>query len=170
MLYGEEIHLIDSAMDDSARNTANALEAATGAIRPLQTMLEPGSVLYFGYVPTVAFDYDTQTAEGVLTLYKYPAGVAGSKIALATIPLVDDAVASTVYQVLVNDVPPNVVPTVRAYSDFEAGDTLAVWITTQAAGGGAIAGDFHAFIKIQRRGENYDNQDNLVDLSAYNTI
>jgi hypothetical protein len=169
MLYDESIKVINSAVDDTAMATAVALEATTGA-KLTKTMENPGVARAFGFRPTVAFDYDTQTTEGILTLYKYPAGDSASKVALGTIALEDAAEAKKYYFV---NIPaqgrgPEVVTGTRypardpiAY--FEAGDQLVVEITTQAAGGGYIAGDFQPVVWYNNRGESVDEQAQLVD-------
>jgi hypothetical protein len=70
MIYGEELHSAHSGQLAATAMTAIALEAGTGAILTRSCPL-PGTVLYWGYQPTVTFNYDTQTAEGILTLYRY---------------------------------------------------------------------------------------------------
>jgi hypothetical protein len=70
MMYGEEIHGLNRLHDAATESTALALEAGAAAIWT-RNMVIPGQVVYFGFKPTVAFDYATQTAEGKLTLYRY---------------------------------------------------------------------------------------------------
>lgn len=160
MLYGEELHVLDNAIGDAQLATAIALEAATGA-KFSKTMVVPCTPLYFGFFVTVTFAYDTQTTEGIITLYKYPLGVSGSKISLGTMRLVNGYLQYHSYMIAVSQVPPNVVPTVRAYADCNVGDVLAIEVTTQGAGGQAIAGDYQPFVIIQHRGENDANQTGL---------
>jgi hypothetical protein len=70
MMYGEEVHSIGRVHMAATETTALALEAGAGAIMT-RDMFMPGAVLYWGYKPTVTFNYDTQTVEGILTLYRY---------------------------------------------------------------------------------------------------
>lgn len=69
-MFGEELYSAHSGQLAATAMTALALEAGTGAILTAPCPL-PGTVLYWGYQPTVTFNYDTQTAEGKLTLYRY---------------------------------------------------------------------------------------------------
>jgi hypothetical protein len=169
MLYDESIQVLNPAIGDASLATAIALEAAAAAIFT-KTMEVPGVVRAFGFRPSVAFDYDTLTAEGVLTLYKYPAGVSGSKVALATIALEDAAEAGKFYFVNIQAqaVRPYVesgtrYPAADPSAYYNAGDQLVVEITTQAAGGGYIAGDFQPIVLYNNRGEAVGNQSMLVD-------
>ena len=69
MMYGEEIHPIDRTHMAATESTAVVLEA-TGAVLTRQMIL-PGSVLYWGFRPTVTFVYTTGiTAQGILELYR----------------------------------------------------------------------------------------------------
>jgi hypothetical protein len=70
MMYGEELHSAHSGQLAATAMTAIALEASAGAILTRVCPL-PGVVLYWGYQPTVAFNYDTLVTEGILTLYRY---------------------------------------------------------------------------------------------------
>ena len=47
-------------------------------------------------------------------------------------------------------------------ANYEAGDALAIHITTQAVGGTEV-GDFQPLIWVSDRGENIPNQGQLVD-------
>ena len=68
MMYGEELHVINSANADAALEAAKALEVAATTILLAKTMEVPGGALYWGFRPTVTFAYDTLTALGVLGL------------------------------------------------------------------------------------------------------
>lgn len=68
MMYGEELHVINSANADAALATAKALEVAATTILLAKTMEVPGGSIYWGFRPTVTFAYDTLTALGVLGL------------------------------------------------------------------------------------------------------
>jgi hypothetical protein len=154
-----------------ANPTAIALEAAAGVILASRPLLEPITVTRFGYQATVAFDYDTLVTEGVLTLYRYPLGNAANKIALQTIRLPDDTpIGSVCYA----DVPNPVVPATlvggvitvpaRNKADFDAGDVVAIWISTQAVGGTEL-GDFQPYFCGHPRAEVADNQPLMVNLT-----
>lgn len=162
MLYGEGIKEIDAAIGDASLATAIALEAAAGE-KLAKTMHTPGFVRAFGFRPTVTFNYDTLTAKGVLTLYKYPGGDDSAKVALGTINLENGDVAKKIYFARVDNAPALTVPPSQPPANYEAGDVLAVWVSTQAAGGGGIAGDFQPLIWVSDRGENIPNQGQLVD-------
>ena len=162
MLYGEEIFVSDRAKDAATATTAIALEASTGAIYT-RTMNIPGVVRRFGFSPTVLFNYATQTRKGVLTLYKDPAADSSKKVALGTINLEDaDAVGMVYFSDIQNKVVDQV-PVQPGNAQYNAGDQLVVEITTQAAGGGGIAGDFQPLMWWNNRGENTGNQGQLVD-------
>jgi hypothetical protein len=68
MMYGEELHVINSANADAALAAAKALEVAATTILLAKTMEVPGGSLYWGFRATVTFAYDTLTALGVLGL------------------------------------------------------------------------------------------------------
>jgi hypothetical protein len=156
-----------------ANPAAIALEAALNTVVLLsRPLMEPISVPRFGYQAVVALAYGGQTAEGKLTLYRYPGGDANTKVALQTIRLVD---ATAIGSVCYADVPNPVVPatlvggviTVRARNkaDMEVGDVVAIWITTAATGGGGIAGDFQPFFTFHPRAEVKLNQPLMVNLT-----
>jgi hypothetical protein len=69
-MYGEEVISHYSGRIAATALTAIALEASTGAILTVDCPM-PGTVLYWGYKPTVTFNYDTLQTEGILTLYRY---------------------------------------------------------------------------------------------------
>jgi hypothetical protein len=110
----------------------------------------------------------TTTVAGVLTLYRYPAGVVSSKIALGTIAL-GNQVANVV---AVCDIANPYVPatkvngaiTVRARNkaDIDAGDVVAVVLTTDLA---AASGAYSPFVCFNPRAETVDNQAKLIDLT-----
>jgi hypothetical protein len=159
--------VFDPAVGDASLAAALALEAAAAAILT-KTVFEPISVTRFGFRPTVAFDYDTQTVEGVLSLYRYPVAGGAGKVLLASIALEDLAQVDNVYYV---DVPNPPVPATmvggvvtvppRNKADIDAGEAVVVEITTQAAGGGNIAGDFQPFFCYHPRAEVEANQSKM---------
>lgn len=167
-MYGSyEKTVYDAAVGDASLATAIALEATTGA-KLTKTMNEPFVVTRFGFRPTVAFAYDTQTTEGVLTLYRYPVAGGAGKVALATIPLQDAAVVNGVYYVNVQN--PIVAARKMGRAEINAGEQVVIEVSTQAAGGGYIAGDFQPFFCGHHKAEVADNQSLMTDLSAYDTV
>lgn len=145
-----------------ANPTAIILEASAGEIHVSRPLMEPITVTRFGYAVTVAFDYDTQTTEGVLTLYRYPLGNASNKVALQTIALQDALAAGSVAYA---DVPnPPVAADKKGKAEFNAGDVVAIWITTQAVGGTEL-GDFQPYYCWHPRAEVEANQSLMVNLT-----
>jgi len=152
--------------------TAIEMEAAGGAVFVSRPLMEPITVTRFGYQATEIFEYNTQTIEGILTLYRYPLGNANNKIALQTIRLVD---ATPVDSVCYADVPNpivaatfvNGVQTVpaRNKADFDAGDIVAIWITTQAVASGSPTGKFQPYFCGHPRAEVEANQSLMVNLT-----
>jgi len=165
MLYGEGIREVDAAIGDASLATAIAFEAAAAAILT-KTMNTPGNVRAFGFRPTVTFNYDTMTAQGVLTLYKYPAGVSGNKVALGTLKLVNGYVAGKIYFISVSSAPADTSPSPDNPAKYNAGDQLVIEITTAATGDAGIAGDFQPLIWVHDRGENVSNQGQLVQCAS----
>lgn len=240
MMYGEECHSIGRKHMAATETTAIALEAAAGAIMT-RDMFMPGGVLYWGYKPTVTFAYDTQTAEGIMTLYRYTktiqtavlgnaagtgyavgdllsvtqAGASGGilrvasvnaglvvtveivnaginyraeanlataklsgagddaftvtisdKKALDTMVLVDGAILGKQYMRRVPITIGDTSPTPAPPNSYMAGEQVVVEITTQAAGGQNIAGDFQPIIIIQNRAENFAAQNLWVEADA----
>lgn len=153
--------VFDAAVGDAALAAAIALEAAPGAILT-KTMNEPFVVTRFGYRPTVAFDYNVQTQEGVLTIYRYPVAVGTGKVALASIPLKDAALVDNVYYVDV----PNPLDPVRKMgkAEINAGEKVVIEITTQAAGGTEV-GDFQPFFCGHPKAEVAANQSMMHNLT-----
>lgn len=67
MLYGEELFIRDAAAEGgSAVDMAHALGSIFAPV-----MLKPGVVRAFGFRVTTAFNYNTLSKLGVLTLYRY---------------------------------------------------------------------------------------------------
>lgn len=240
MIYGEELHSAHSGQLAATAMTAIALEAAAAAILTVPCPL-PGTVLYWGYQPTVTFNYDTQTAEGKMTLYRYTktiqtavlgnaggagyavgdllsvtqAGASGGQVrvtgvnagvvttvevvnpgvnyraaanlatvaltgsgnnaftttitdkkALDTMVLRDGAVLGKQYMRRVPNAIGDVSPTPAPPASFKAGEQLVIEITTQAAGGGGIAGDFQTILVVQNRAENFAAQSLWVEEDA----
>ena len=162
MAYGTYDKLVTDPGCVVANPTAIELEAAAGAILVSRPLMEPITVTRFGYAVTVAFDYDTQTTEGVLTLYRYPLGNASNKVALATIPLQDALAAGRVAFCDVDN--PPVAADLKGKADFNAGDIVAIWISTQSVGGTEL-GDFQPYYCWHPRAEVSENQSLMIDLT-----
>lgn len=147
--------ILDQANNDAAKATAIALEASA-AVKNTWSIIEPMTVTRFGIQVTVAFDYDTQTAEGVLTLKKYIAyGSSVGAVTLGYITLTDAlAAGSVVYVDIDND---------AGAANLKAGEQLVAEVTTRGAGGGSIAGDYTIFVVGHPRAEVAANQAYMVD-------
>lgn len=166
--YGSyEKNVIDAAVGDASLAAALALEAAAAAILT-KTFFEPVSISRFGFRPTAAFDYDTQTVEGVLTIYRYPVAGGAGKVALASIPLEDLALVNNVYYVDVAN--PPVAARGKGRADIDAGEQVVIEISTAATGGAGIAGDFQPFFCFHPRAEVEDNQSMMHDRNADNAV
>ena len=234
MLYGEELFIRDAAAEGGSPVNLNAAVAAIYS----PVMLKPGVVRAFGFRVTTAFYYNTATALGVLTLYRYArsiqtiavgsnggtgyavgdqftitqtgatggvgivtgvtAGVVTSvalrpfgqgvlppdsagvnysganglatvaltgsgdnamtvnivtKLAMSpTLSMTDALPAGQVVKVDVINPVTNEVPVKRGKAIFGIGETLAIEVTTQAAGGQYIAGAYQPFIHYHNVG------------------
>lgn len=172
-MYGSyEKHVISKGAAIAEPTGINMNAAAATVAFLSRPFYEPACVTRFGYQVTTAFVYGTTPTEGVLTLYRYPAGNATPKVALATIPL-QDALAAN--HVAYADVPNPVVPatyvagvlTVRARNkaDLDAGDVVAIEVTT-AANGGTETGVYQPYICTHPRAEVEDNQALMHNLTV----
>ncbi len=162
MLYGDEVRVVNSTIGDAALATAVNLTAALGAILT-KTMEVPGTVKAFGFRPTIALNYNVMTAQGVLGLYIYPAGVSANKVLLGTINLMDGDVVGKIYFMKPLNQPADVSPAPAPPCNYNAGDQLVVEVKTAATGGGGIAGAYQPVIWANDRGENIVNQAQLVN-------
>ena len=143
---------------DDMAVTAIDLNAAAGATAKILTVTFPLAPFYFGYRPVTAFDYHTFTTQGVLALYRYPAGSAAAKVLLAEIDLADAAAIGELYAVKVSNKPTNTPDHGHAsapVANCSPKDKLAVWIKTQAVGDSYILGTFQPFLMCQYRGESF---------------
>ena len=143
---------------DDMAVTAIDLDAAAGATAKILTITYPCAPLYFGYRPATDFDYHTFTTQGVLSLYKYPAGDASAKVLLGSIDLDDGAVTGEIYAVKIANTPTAGATAGHAKTpkaDCGPKDKLAFWIGTQAVGDTYILGTFQPFLMCQYRGESF---------------
>lgn len=125
-------HLFHSGVGDAGWATAIAVEAAAGNITGgLWSPGTPTQVTRLLVLVTVAFSYNVQTAEGVVSFFKRVTyGSDTGRVLLGTVRLIDGTAAG-----------------VRLYKDINAhlvfpGQQIVAAITVAATGGGAIAGDF----------------------------
>ena len=136
------------------------MEASVGAKKTL-TLNFPAAPLYFGFRPTELFQYHTNTTEGVLALYLYPAGNAANKVLLAEIPLEDAAAVGQRYMVKVANIPASGTYQGHAKAPIAncvPGDQLVAYILTQGVGDSYILGEFQPVLFMQYRGEGFVNQ------------
>jgi hypothetical protein len=131
-------HVMGSrALDDAQWATPLALEAVVGA-KSIFTVLEPLVVDKFGYRVTVTFNYDTQTAEGKIALYKrITPGSDTGRVKLAEMKLVNARAAEHIYVLKVSDV--------ENQAKCVAGQQIVIEVSVAATGGASIAGDFQPF-------------------------
>jgi hypothetical protein len=174
MPYSQDDHyLVNSSGDDHGMATAIELEAATGAILT-KSFEQPVTVTRFGYMVTELFQYHTKTTEGVLGIYKYPAGVSANKVLLGSITLKDgDAVADCPFVDLDN----KPVAAVSPYTglvpygicDLQGGDKVVIEITTQGVGDAYILGAFQPFFCFHPRAEEALNTPRMIDRTPEKT-
>lgn len=70
-MYGDELQIINGAIVDGALAAAVNINAAATTVALIRTMELPGSVLYWGYRVTTAFDVHDVVTPGLLTLYRH---------------------------------------------------------------------------------------------------
>lgn len=144
-MYGTYDHNIwlHEANQENAAGVDLALEVATGDTTFTWMIYWPCVVLKFGYLVTVAFDYDTQTVEGVVALDKRVTfGSETGRVEVCRIDLEDGLAIGGRF----------VRPPSTNYL-CQPGDQLVVEVITQAAGGGSIAGDWVPFVLLAAHDE-----------------
>lgn len=133
-----------------------ALEVAAGDTTFTWVVYQPCRILRFGYFVSVAFNYDTQTTEGVVALDKRVTyGSDTGRVEVCRLDLEDG--------LSLGDVRDIVPPTTNA--DCEPGDELVVEVVTQAVGGTEV-GDWVPFVTLAPRAEVHGNITSWT-LSAY---
>ncbi len=148
--------------------SVTALELnGTGTAKTL-TLTFPAAPLYFGFRPVeTSFEYDIATQVGVLSLYKYPGGIAAYKVLLASIKLEDQAYIGKMFTVKVSQFPPAAVGVeghaLAPYADCSVCDQLVIIFDTQATGGGYLEGDFQPVLIMQKRPFSYAADPNWND-------
>ena len=125
-------HLYHSGVADLGFAPQIALEAAAGNISGgLWSPGTPTAVTRVQVLVTVAFDYNVQTVEGIVTFFKRVTFNSDTnRVSLGTVRLIHGTAAGVR---LFKDINPHVIT---------PGQQIIAAITTAATGGGAIAGDF----------------------------
>jgi hypothetical protein len=138
--------------------SAVALEAAAG-VKATWPALEGFVVDKVGIYVTVAFNYDTQTTEGVLKFYKRVTPNSDTdRVELASIPLVHGYAAYKTYFKKVDNA--------LNAAKVERGQEVIAQVTTQGAGGTEV-GDYYPFWTGHPCEESYPNLNAYaVDIDA----
>lgn len=131
--YGSYERLVHSmATQDTPTGTALALEVTAAGDDVIWTIFEPITVLEVRAFVTVTFDYDTQTAEGVLSFERRVTyGSDTGRVVLGAVTLTDATAAGVQLYQTIN-------PT-----KLDVGDQIIADMSTAATGGMSIAGDFY---------------------------
>ena len=127
-----DIKAFHSGMANTGFATAIAVEAAAAAITGgLWDVMHPMEIYRLQLLVTVALNYDTQTAEAVVTFFKRVTYASDTgRVTLGTVRLIDGTAAGV--RLYRNIQPHKVYP----------GQQILAAITTAGTGGGSIAGDF----------------------------
>ena len=133
----------------SALPIASALEEAAADIGLAYTVVTPITVTRFGVTATVAFDYDTETTEGVVALDRRVLyGSDTGRTEIDTVAMTDGtALGKSIY--------------VNCSEDCDVGDQLVLEIKTAAAGGTEV-GDWIGWFCYTPRGSSDANQADLT--------
>ena len=123
--------VLNMANQDTPTGTPLALEVSAGGNNVIWTCWEPITVFEVRAFVTVAFNYDTQTAEGVLSFERRVAyGSDTGRVVIGAVSLTDGTAAGVSLYQTIDPV------------DFEIGDQLIADMSTAGTGGMSIAGDF----------------------------
>lgn len=152
MSYRSNRHGMTTAGRVAAYATAIAVEAAaaniTGAV---WDVVDPIVVVRGMVQVTVAFNYDTQTAEGIVKFFKRVTyGSDTDRVELCAIRLIHGTAAGKYLYAPCNKV------------IAVTGEQIVAAITTAGTGGGSIAGDFQPMFAYYPAGESTPNNTNLV--------
>lgn len=133
----------------SALVGSHILEVAAADLDQPFTVCRPITVVRFGIFVTVAFDYDTQTTEGIVALdRRITYGSDTGRVEIDTINLTDTtALGKVIY--------------VNCDQDCDVGDQLIFEAKTAAVGGTEV-GDFFGFFDYTFRGSSDANQADLT--------
>lgn len=144
--YGtyDYIYMFHEANQENVTGVDLALEVAAGDTTFTWIAYWPMQVLAFGFMVTVAFDYNVQVAQGVIALDKRPTfGGDVGRVEVGRVELLDALAIGSVRYVLPN----------RTNVMVDPGDTLVCEVVVAATGGGAIAGDWVPFVMCGVRAE-----------------
>lgn len=139
--------------DGNPETTARVLEVGAGDLNTWNVM-NFCRLTFFGYFVTVAFNYDTLTALGIIALDKIALG-GTTRTELARVSLVSGQAANTIVGIKADAaaIVSGVVSTTKlAAMDLNPGDRLVLEVVTAATGGGSIAGDWRPIITVEPRG------------------
>jgi len=145
-MYGtyDPVQYLSEANQDDVASVDLALEVAAGDTTFTWQIYWPCRVVYFGFLVSVAFDYATQTAEGIVALDKrITFGSDTGRVEIGRVDLEDGLAISAVRFIEV--------PLTNANCD--PGDQLVCEVVTAGTGGGGIAGDWVPFVVVARRDE-----------------
>lgn len=133
--------------------TAIALEAGAGNLTGgLWDVMTPVKVIRLQVLVTVTFNYDTQTAEGVVSFYKRITYASDTgRVLLGAVRLIHGTTAG---QRLYVDIAPH---------KCLVGQQIIAAISTAGTGGGAIAGDFQPEVVVQ---DDYETAANMPMMVA----
>jgi len=143
--YDRDVHQFIN--ETSALPDIHALEVTAGDKSLAFDVVEPIVVTRIGVMATVAYDYDTQTAEGQVAVDRRVAyGSDAGRVELGVIKQADGTPAGTVLYKDINPV------------NCDVGDQLIAEVKVAATGGAGIAGDFKVFFCYHHRAETDANQ------------
>ena len=135
----------------SALIGSHALEVAAGDLdQPFVVAGAPITITRFGIFVTVAFAYDTQTAEGIVSLdRRVTYGSDTGRVEIETVNLTDTtALGKSIY--------------VDCATDCDVGDQIMLEAKVAATGGGGIAGDWFGYFCYTPRAQTPANMADLV--------
>lgn len=147
--YDRDIHVFQNAT--SALDDVHILEVAEGDLGLAFDVLEPITITRIGVIATVAYDYDTQTAEGQVSVDRRVAyGSDVGRVELGVIKQLDATPAGTVIKLDINPV------------DLDVGDQVILEAKVLAAGGTEV-GDWKGFFCYHHRASTTENQAEQTD-------
>jgi len=147
--YDKDIHVFQNAT--SALDDVHALEVGEGDLGLAFDVIEPITITRIGVIAAVSYDYDTQTAEGQVSVDRRIAyGSDTGRVELGVIKQLDATPAGTVIKL-------DITPT-----HLDVGDQVILEAKVLAAGG-TEAGDWKGFFCYHRRAEVGGNQSEQTD-------
>ena len=147
--YDKKVHIFQDASDGI--DDVSVLEVAAGDIGAAFDVVEPITITRIGTLCTVAYDYDTQTAEGQVSVDRRIAyGSDTGRVELGAVKQLEGTAAGTVIKEDINPV------------DLDVGDQVILEAKVQAAGGTEV-GDWKGFFCYHSRAEVMANQSEQTD-------